>query len=336
MVQVTVGEEIDSNAAGRSIKARTSLIILGFSVVLSIVMVALAAATLGVVVNRLDSTHRTDSSEDNRPFSFADQIKSDDLMQHLGQLQVIADESDGTRAIGTQGFNNTLNYITYTLQRNTKLIIHHEYFTVPNCVVQGTPLLQSQINGVVNGHVYLTDFTHIIFSPGTNFDSFVRLTSIPNFGCQDSDWMAVTVQNSVALVKRGDCTFPQKSQLAEKYQAKGLFIYNDGTSPGHFQAFQNVRAHINTTIPGYFLSFNLGMMFVSAASNVTGNASIRMKIDVKDAEGVGNICADTPTGDRTRTIVVGSHSDGVLDGSGINDNGKKNVCERMNSDNLMP
>ena len=145
MVQVTVGEEIDSNPARRSIKARTSLIILGFSVVLSIVMVALIAATLGVVVNRLDSTHRTDSSEDNRPFSFADQIKGDDLMQHLTQLQVIADENRGTRAIGTQGFNNTLDYITYTLQRNTKLIIHHEYFTVPNCVVQGTQVCDRKL-----------------------------------------------------------------------------------------------------------------------------------------------------------------------------------------------
>ena len=37
---------------------------------------------------------------------------------------------------------------------------------------------------------------------------------------------------------------------------------------------------------------------------------------------VGNICADTPTGDITQTIVIGSHSDSVPAGPGINDNGK--------------
>jgi hypothetical protein len=243
-------------------------------------------------------------------------------MKHLEQLQVIADQSNGTRATGTRGFNGTLDYITNQLEQNTDFIIQHEYFTVPNCVVQGMPQLQSQINGLINNHVYLTDFTHVIFSPGANFDSFVRLVSIPNLGCQDSDWMSVLAIDSIALVKRGDCTFPDKSLLAEKYRVKGLLIYNDGTAPDRFQAFQNVRSHLNATIPAYFLSYNLGMMFVDAASNASANASIIMKIDVSDAEGIGNICTDTPTGDRTKTIVVGSHSDGVLDGSGINDDGK--------------
>jgi len=38
-------------------------------------------------------------------------------------------------------------------------------------------------------------------------------------------------------------------------------------------------------------------------------------------EPVENICADTPTGDVTQTIVIGSHSDSVPAGPGINDNG---------------
>jgi Zn-dependent M28 family amino/carboxypeptidase len=71
------------------------------------------------------------------------------------------------------------------------------------------------------------------------------------------------------------------------------------------------------------------MRFVNAASNATTNVSIIMKIDVSDA-GVGNICADTSTGNATKTIVVGAHSDGVLDGSGINDNGKKSIHPSIN------
>jgi hypothetical protein len=308
----------------KSITAKTFYILFGLLVLFSITIIALAAATLGVVVHRLNSTSTRNSLVNIGPLSFAEQIKIDDLIKHLEQLQVIADDlGNGTRAIGTRGFNGTLEYITEQLQQHTNFIIRHEYFTVPNTVVQGTPQLQSQIGGTVNNHVYLTDFTHILFSPSASFDSFVQLVSIPNLGCQDSDWMNVSAADSIALVKRGNCTFPEKSLLAEKYRMKGLLIYNDGTAPDRFQAFQNVRSHLNATIPAFFLSYNLGMRFVDAASNASVNISIIMKINVTDAEGVGNICADTPTGDRTKTIVVGSHSDGVLDGSGINDDGKK-------------
>jgi hypothetical protein len=182
--------------------------------------------------------------------------------------------------------------------------------------------------------VYLTDFTHFLFSPQANFDSFVRLVSIPNLGCQDADWINTSAANFVAVVKRGECTFLEKSQLAEKYRVKGLLVYNDGTAPDRFQPLQNVRSHSNSTIPAYFLSYNLGTQFVNAASNASANISIIMKINVSDAEGIGNICADTPTGDKTKTIVVGAHSDGVLDGSGINDNGKKSFCITIDCSHL--
>ncbi|CAF4837890.1 unnamed protein product, partial [Rotaria sp. Silwood1] len=242
-------------------------------------------------------------------------------MKHLEQLQVIADRNNGTRAIATGGFNDTLDYITSVLEQNTNFKIQHQYFTVRNHIIRGTPQLQTRINGITTNHVYLTNFTHILFSAGANFDTFVRVVAIPNLGCQDTDWTNVVVVNSVALVKRGNCTYAQKSVLAEKYQVKGLLIYNDGTSPDGFNPIQGVRNNLNTTIPAYFLSYNLGMQLVNGADN----ASVIMGINVSDTNGIGNICADTQTGDKTKTVVVGAHSDGVPAGSGINDNGSGTV-----------
>jgi acetylornithine deacetylase/succinyl-diaminopimelate desuccinylase-like protein len=95
-------------------------------------------------------------------------------------------------------------------------------------------------------------------------------------------------------------------------------IYNDGLTPNNILPIQGVRNNLNTTIPAYFISYTLGIQL----ANASNNPSVIMNIDVSDAEGVGNICADTPTGNKTKTIVVGSHSDGVPAGSGINDNGK--------------
>ncbi|CAF4999203.1 unnamed protein product, partial [Rotaria sp. Silwood1] len=108
------------------------------------------------------------------------------------------------------------------------------------------------------------------------------VVTIPNLGCQDTDWTNGVVVNSVALVKRG------------------LLIYNDGTSPDGFNPMQGLV-------------------------NGVDNASVIVGINVSDANGIGNICADTQTGDKTKTVVVGAHSDGVPAGSGINDNGSGTV-----------
>ncbi|CAF1629574.1 unnamed protein product, partial [Adineta ricciae] len=195
----------------------------GLVVILSITTIILVAVTLGIIINRLGSNN-------DRSLSFVRGIKSDDLMKHLKQLQIIADQSNGTRAIGTQGFNSTLDYITRQLKENTNFLLHYEYFRIPNNVVQGIPELQSEINGLIEHYNYLTDFTHVLFSPSGYLPSPIRLVSIPNLGCQDTDWSSVLVGDSIALVKRGECTFPEKSLLAEKYRAKGLLIYNDGAA----------------------------------------------------------------------------------------------------------
>ncbi|CAF4246282.1 unnamed protein product, partial [Adineta steineri] len=67
-------------------------IIFGLLTLFTITTVVLSAVILGVVVNRLDSKNET-SLNNNGPVSFADQIKIDELMKHLQQLQIIADRS---------------------------------------------------------------------------------------------------------------------------------------------------------------------------------------------------------------------------------------------------
>ena len=310
--------EFNDHQSQSSLIKKSIYIFLGLIVFLLIATLILAAAILGVVVDRLDSKSTT-PSERSESTSLVDQIKIDDLMKHLQQLQVFADRSDGTRAIATSGFNETLDYITAQLEQNTNLIVHHQYFTVRNYVIRGTPELQSRINGQVTAHNYSADFAQILFSSRANFGNFVRVVYIPNFGCRDVDWVQTSVAGLVALVERGNCTYSEKSAMAERYQVQGLLIYNDGTASDRIGPLQNVRNSLNTTIPAFSISYTLGIQL----ANTAANPEVMMNIDVMDAEGVGNICADTPTGDKTKTIVIGSHSDSVPAGSGINDNGEQ-------------
>ncbi|CAF5036577.1 unnamed protein product, partial [Rotaria sp. Silwood1] len=91
----------------KSITTKTFNILVGLLVLFSITTIVLGAIALGILINRTNSRDTTNSLNNSGLLSFADQIKIVDLLHHLEQLQVIADQSNGTRAIGTRGFNGS-------------------------------------------------------------------------------------------------------------------------------------------------------------------------------------------------------------------------------------
>ncbi|CAF2850219.1 unnamed protein product [Rotaria sp. Silwood2] len=262
-------------------------------------------------------------------------IRIDEVMAHLNELQRIANAANGTRAFNTPGFNHTLDYLTNYLSANTDFKITKSIFPVRYFALENDPILLSSINGKVTNHTYsknhsLSEFLEVAFSTSINFSNFVPLTAIPNVGCSDSDWLAANppATGRVALVKRGGCAFTDKGALAAKYNVSGLLFYNDGASPDRMSPiFESLGQ--NNALPAFFLSFNLGESLANAARNPSSNASIIFNISVVDEKPipVGNICADTPTGDPTQTIVIGSHTDSVLAGPGINDNGEYEIFQ---------
>ncbi|CAF4029032.1 unnamed protein product, partial [Rotaria sordida] len=135
-------------------------------------------------------------------------------------------------------------------------------------------------------------------------------------------------------VKRGICTYTEKSLLAAKYGVAGLLIYNDGSTPERYPA-ASVRVHPDTTFPALSLSYQAGANLMNAAVNLITNACVRIIISTtKFPSPVGNICAHTVTGDATQTIVIGSHSDSVPAGPGINDDGSGSATNLALATNL--
>lgn len=169
------------------------------------------------------------------------------------------------------------------------------------------------------------------YTASADFSRYQPLSLVSNFGCEEDDWINgnTTIVGRVVLVKRGFCTFIEKAALAIKYNALALLIYNDGTDNDRKSPLF-VTLGRNNTIPGLFLSYELGQNL--ADSLRTNPDSVRVLLNVRRIQDASitasNVCADTPTGDPTKTIVIGSHSDSVPAGPGINDNGKqtKNIC----------
>jgi len=301
---------------------------IGVGILLIVATVALAAATLAIVTTRLKETTTTTTPSLNS--EYAESIKISDVMTHLNELQRIATGASGTRAINTPGFNQTLDYISNYLSTYTNFNVARSYFYLRNFVLGGNPILLTSINGTITNRTFSTtlsaaEFYIVQYTRSANFPSYVRITVIPNVGCTDADWLAAnpSPSGSVALVKRGDCTFVDKAALASKYNVAALLIYNDGTAPDRVPPMFITLGQTNE-LTALFLSYTLGQELANAAQNPSNNVGVRLIISLaNDATyPVGNICADTPTGDVTQTIVIGSHSDSVPAGPGINDNGK--------------
>ncbi|CAF5067422.1 unnamed protein product, partial [Rotaria magnacalcarata] len=311
-----------SSISNRSLK----LIIAGIAagIVITITILGLAIAIF-VKIN-------SSSTSDNSPSAgslLGDSIRIEELMDHLKEFQRIATANNGNRAVSTLGFNQTLDYIRDTLAINTDFVVSNKYFPIRQFGLNSDPILTSSINGVDKTYIYsknlaTADFYHIDFSTAVDFSAFVPLTAIPNVGCSDSDWKNANPppNGSVAIVKRGICAFPDKGALAAKYNVTALLIYNDGASPDRVSPIA-IALGQESFLPALFLSFPVGQELANAALNISNNAGVRLAINVKELplSPVGNICADTPTGDANQTIIIGSHSDSVPAGPGINDNG---------------
>ena len=304
--------------------------------ILGIVTLALSAATLATLNKKKfessDGLSMTVAPKLNS--ILAETIHLNDLMGHLRQLQRIANESNGTRAINTRGFNETMNYIYNYLTENVpNLNVIREPFQIRNFELDGNPIFHSNIDGITRNYTYVSvlfksDFTHVIYSGASKVIEYLPVVNIPNYGCSSSDWQNVI--GKVALVKAGGkCTYAEKAIIASDKNATALLFYSNGESNSNY-APTIARIRYFNELPALSLSFDVGKKLVDAL-NVGSNVTVQIQIRLKDLGSfpVENICADTQTGSIEQTIVVGSHSDSVPAGPGINDNGKKRIVEHF-------
>ncbi|CAF3640190.1 unnamed protein product [Rotaria socialis] len=274
----------------------------------------------------IDDRHR---SKQYLGSTLAESVQIDEAMTHLKELERIAMANNGNRAAGTTGFNQTLDYLVKYLSTHTNFKITKTDFHVRDSKLKYDPVLLSSIDGTITNHTYSKDYSEaeffrVRYSKSANFSSFIPVTVIPNSGCFEADWIQANppISGHVALVKRGACTFIEQSTLAAKFNGAALLLYNDGTSPNHMLPMVVDMAQ-SYAIPALSLSYDLGERLANAARNPWKMVGVRITNILLNEESfaVGNICVDTPTGDPTQTIVVGSHSDSVYSGPGINDDG---------------
>lgn len=240
--------------------------------------------------------------------SLRDKVTVDAMMAHLQKLQDIADANNGTRAIGTPGYDASVEYVAGTLREHG--------FDVE------TPEFTARVFKSEPGSVRLGDRTvearALMYSLGTAPDGVTGpLVAAPadddSPGCSAEDYEGMTVTGAVVLVDRGTCPFKEKMAVAVDLGAVAMVVADSVDEP---KMGGTLGEKTEVKIPVVSVTKADGAMLRE------GHGPITVKLDAHtDDIPSRNVIAQTKTGSTENVVMLGAHLDSVPEGPGINDNG---------------
>lgn len=234
------------------------------------------------------------------------------VRRHQAALQAIADANGGTRAAGTPGYDQSVQYIVgkmtaagYNVQLNP-----FQFTYVPLPLLQQTaPVSATYESGAFTGTGY-GDVTAAV----TAVDINLAMPRANTSGCQASDFAGFPAGN-IALVQRGDCNFSVKALNAQAAGASAVIIFNQGNTPDREPLIVGTLAPATATIPV------VGASFAAGAALAAPGSRARVRVESPQLVTQYNVIAESREGDANNVVMAGAHLDSVLRGPGINDNG---------------
>ena len=233
-------------------------------------------------------------------------VTGDGAFRHLEELQRIADANNGNRALGTPGYDASVEYVARTL-RDAGYAVETPEFTARSFSVQDVRL-------TVDGTA--TAATAISFSPATPAGGITAplavLAQDETSGCEAADFAGVPA-GAVVLVRRGTCPFGAKSTNAAAAKAAAVLVANNVDGPLE----QATLGDVTGVPPTVGLSKADGDALAGRAGAAV-NLVLATTIDERSSR---NVIAQTTTGNPDNVVMAGAHLDSVPAGPGINDNG---------------
>ncbi|MDT5260212.1 MAG: hypothetical protein QOD10_5292 [Mycobacterium sp.] len=232
-------------------------------------------------------------------------VTTDAMMGHLAKLQDIANANNGTRAVGTPGYEASVDYVVNTL-RNSGFDVQTPEFS-GRVSHTDTPAV------TVGGKT--VDARALDFSIGTPPDgvSGPLVPSGDGPGCQASDFDGLPVQGAVVLVDRGTCPFAQKEDAAARRGAVAMIVADNVDEQ---QMGGTLGANTDVKIPVVGVTKSAGVQLRARP----GLTVVKLNASVQSFK-ARNVIAQTKTGSPTDVVMAGAHLDSVPEGPGIDDNG---------------
>ncbi|WP_445167233.1 M28 family metallopeptidase [Mycolicibacterium sp. Dal123E01] len=276
----------------------------------------LAAAALSVAVVAVAGCHHSANSAQPGPprtaaAQFADglrkQVTTDAMMAHLQKLQDIANANNGTRAVGTPGFEASVDYVAGVLREKGFDVQTPEFQA--KVFESGKPDLR-----VAGASVTARALEFSLATPPQGVSGpLVAAPAEDTPGCAPADYAGLPVQGAVVLVDRGSCPFKEKQTIAAKLGAVALIVAN------------NVDEPIMGATLGEDADVKIPAVGVTKADGAQlranpGPTTLKLEASTKQVK-ARNVIAQTKTGSASDVVMAGAHLDSVPEGPGINDNG---------------
>lgn len=234
-------------------------------------------------------------------------VTTEAMVAHLQKLQDIADANDGTRAVGTPGFDASVDYVAGALREKGFDVQTPEFTTrifetgKTEMTVGGAPIEARALE----------------FSIGTPPEGvsgpLVAAPADETPGCAAADYQGLPVRGAIVLVDRGSCPFVAKEEIIAKLGGVAMIVA-DNVDEEHMGATLGQNSDVK--IPAVGVTKADGARLRANP----GPTTIRLEANTKTVT-ARNVIAQTRTGSTQDVVVVGAHLDSVPDGPGINDNG---------------
>jgi Zn-dependent M28 family amino/carboxypeptidase len=242
---------------------------------------------------------------------------------HLRALQDIASRNGGNRAAGTAGYDRSAEYVAEKL-KEAGYSVRFEEFAFPFFEERAPPIL---VLSTPDGQQVPAPATAVRTLTNSGAGAVIaRLRAVrldldtgppraSTSGCEAGDLNGFE-RGSVALMRRGTCTFQTKVENAVAAGAIAVIIMNEGTD-GRVASYSGQLSK-PAAVPVVGVSYEFGRSLENAAR---GETALRLAVDaVTGTRTTRNVLADTGRDDGPLTV-VGAHLDSVPEGPGINDNG---------------
>ncbi|CRZ16518.1 M28 family metallopeptidase [Mycolicibacterium neworleansense] len=242
------------------------------------------------------------------PQELAGEITVDAMFAHLRKLQEIADAHDGNRAVGSPGYDASVDYVAQLL-RDKGFDVQTPEFERMGAMRGGKPAL------TVSGTDYQVDQASMLVTTAPGGLNAPTLRPGKPSGCAATDYGSLNISGAIAVVDDTGCSVVVKQNTALAKGAVGVLVVNTGHQPAPGGLF-STGYYRELTVPVGVIDEN-----ADAALRRT-SAPVRLTLDGK-AEMVKsrNVTAQTKTGSTSDVVLVGAHLDSVGGGPGINDNG---------------
>ncbi len=240
-----------------------------------------------------------DAAATEKARALADAVTLDGAIEHLEALQDIANRNGGNRALGSPGYEQSVEYAEKVLRDAGYSPVRQEFtqasWTASKVEVQvaGAPVKAAALQ----------------YSGATGGTITAKAVVTGNKGCSGGDLSKVT-DGSIAVVQRGTCTFGDKYKAAAAKGAKALVITN------------NEAGDWKGGTLGLDDGASIAVVGVAQDAPIADGQDVTLTVDATTEKAkTWNVIAETAKGDDANVQMVGAHLDSVSEGPGINDNG---------------